>query len=436
MRFLRYACLALMLLAHPATAQDGPDASLAISAQHADVTPLALSLQLLPLTQSELQNEIAAWQDLLKEKVSAIGHTGIKLDRIAAIEAAEAAGEEPPPALDEANDVDPAEKEELAKQAGELLAERSALLERFEIVLDEYEAKGGDPLEYRLYAKSVSGVKVDFTNLTAAYETVKRWALSEEGGQKMAINAIIFLTVAVGAWFFGKFVSWVVAAFLAVTKLGSKLLRRFIVRWVGRIIFIFGLLYGLSQLGVNITPLVAALGATGFVIGFALQNTLSNFASGLLIMTQRPFDVGDAIEAAGVTGKVDRVTLFSTHVSTFDNSKLTVPNNSIWSSVITNSTASDRKRLNLTFEIKAPFTVDQAEEILLDIVKTHPKVLDEPAPVVRMDEFTDDGFELICWPWVLTGDGPEVRWDIIRAVRKRLRGEVQEEEKGDAAEAA
>jgi len=80
---------------------------------------------------------------------------------------------------------------------------------------------------------------------------------------------------------------------------GSKLLRRFVLKWSRRVAFIIGAIMGLSALGLNITPLIAAIGATGFVIGMALQNPLFNFASGLLIMTQRPFDVGDAIEGTG-----------------------------------------------------------------------------------------------------------------------------------------
>lgn len=120
-------------------------------------------------------------------------------------------------------------------------------------------------------------------------------------------------------------------------------------------------------MGLNITPLIAAIGATGFVVGMALQNTLSNFASGILIMTQQPFDVGDAIKAAGVSGKVDKVSLFSTHITTFDNSKLRIPNNAVWSNVISNTTAADMKRLDLSFDVKPSATIEEAEELL-----THP----------------------------------------------------------------
>ena len=144
-------------------------------------------------------------------------------------------------------------------------------------------------------------------------------------------------------------------------------------------------------------------------------------------MTQRPFDVGDAIEAAGVCGKVDRVGLFSTHITTFDNSKLRIPNNTVWSNVVTNTTAADIKRLDLSFDVKPSVTVDEAEEVLLKTVSEHPKVLENPTPIVRMDELTEDGYKIICWPWVKTVDANEVRWEIVRKVQSKLRMDLSEE---------
>ena len=114
---------------------------------------------------------------------------------------------------------------------------------------------------------------------------------------------------------------------------------------------VIGFIVGLAALEIDITPLLAAVGAAGFVVGFALQGTLSNFASGLLILAYRPFDVGDVIEAAGVSGSVDSVSLFSTHVRTFDNKLMIVPNNDIWGGTITNATASDTRRVDLVFGI-------------------------------------------------------------------------------------
>jgi small conductance mechanosensitive channel len=412
--------------------EKGPDPAKAVTAEEPAIEPAALSLLLLPLTVGEVENEIAAWQGLLQKTVSDLAGVQFKLRKIAAIEDAEASGEEPPPGALVGPDVAAADKEALTERAGDLLAQRSALLTRFEVVLKAFEKKGGDPAGYRRYAKAVSGIKADWKDPGSIWKTLRTWAFSEEGGVALAKRVAMFAGLLVVAYLVGVAVSWLLWALFRIFRIGSKLLRRFMVQWSRRIVFVIGAIMGLSALGLNITPLLAAIGATGFVVGFALQNTLSNFASGILIMTQHPFDVGDTIEAAGVSGSVDRVSLFSTHITTFDNSKLVVPNNTIWSSVISNSTAADTKRLDLIFDIKPPVTVKTAEEVLMEAVSEHPKVLKEPLPVVRVDALTEEGFRLICWPWVKTADAGEVRGDIVREAERKLRADLSREDEPDA----
>ncbi len=124
----------------------------------------------------------------------------------------------------------------------------------------------------------------------------------------------------------------------------SHLLRRMIVSTVRNLIVIFGILIAISQLGISLGPLLAGLGIAGFIIGFALQDSLANFASGMMILMYRPFDVGDTVEAGGIRGKVSHMSLVNTTFMTFDNQKLVVPNNLIWQTVITNVTAQRSRR--------------------------------------------------------------------------------------------
>ncbi len=412
-------------------AQEGPDPSRAVTHVEPMIAPPWLDLRLQPLTQSALLDEIVAWQGLLRGTVTDLNDVQLRLRKINAIEAAREAGAEPPAAELVGPAVDVADRERLSEEAGQLLAQRSALLDRFKVVVDAYEAKGGDPAEFRTYARAVSGVKVDWTDPQSAWKTISGWATSEEGGIRLAQRVGIFAAVLVGAYVAGAVISWIFAAGFHFAGSGSKLLRRFAVRWSRRVVFFIGAMIGLSALGVNVTPLVAALGAAGFVIGFALQGTLSNFASGLLIMSQRPFDVGDVVEAAGVMGVIQQVTLFNTQIDTFDNKKIVIPNNTIWSGTITNATASAERRLDMEFDVAEHVATDDAERALNEVVAGHGQVLADPEPVIKFDGIvpaaslgaaTEPGSwkRFIVRFWAETPDLYPVRWDLIRAMETKL----------------
>jgi small conductance mechanosensitive channel len=171
------------------------------------------------------------------------------------------------------------------------------------------------------------------------------------------------------------------------------------------------------------TPLVAAIGAAGLVIGLALQGTLGNLASGLMIMVYRPFDVGDLVTTAGVTGKVEGMTLMTTSVKTADNQRIHVPNNKIWGDVITNVTANDTRRVDLTFGIGYDDDITKAKSILKRVVEKHEKVLADPAPVIRVHTLGDSSVNLIVRPWAKTTDYWDVYWDVIEEVKRTFDAE-------------
>lgn len=425
--------LAMVLVVAGGTlqAQEGPDPTRATTHLEPTIAPANLALLVQPLPESALLDEIAAWQGLLQSTVEELNTTRLQIRKINVIEAAEEAGEEPAPELLVGPPVDGVDAERLAEDAGELLAQRAALLERFEVVVDEYEAKGGDPTSSRTYARAVSGFELDWTNPDAAWKSIREWAVAEEGGIRLLERVLTFVAVLVAAYVVGAVASWIFAAGFRFAGTGSKLLRGFVVRWTRRVIFFIGAMIGLSALGVNVTPLVAALGAVGFVIGFALQNTLSNFASGLLLMTQRPFDVGDVVEAAGVMGVIQQVTLFNTHIDTFDNKKMVIPNNTIWQGTITNATASEQRRLDMEVDIAESVATEEAERALEEVVGGHGQVLAAPEPVIKFDGIvpaaslgaaTEPGSfkRFVVRFWAKTPDLYAVRWDLIRAMETKL----------------
>ena len=187
--------------------------------------------------------------------------------------------------------------------------------------------------------------------------------------------------------------------------------------------FVVGILMALSILGVQIGPLMAALGAGGFIVGFALQDTLGNFASGLMIMVYQPFDVDDYIAVAGGEGTVKEMSLVSTTLLTVDNKVLIIPNKKAWSDTIVNFTGRDIRRVDLVFGIGYDDNIRHATDVLMEVAGEHKLVLDEPPVMVNVDELADSSVNLLCRPWVKTKDYWAVRWDLTRQVKERFDAE-------------
>ena len=203
----------------------------------------------------------------------------------------------------------------------------------------------------------------------------------------------------------------------------SNLLRRMIVATAANGVLLLGILIALSELGVSVGPVLAGLGIAGIIIGFALQDTLSNFASGMMILIYRPYDVGDLIEAGGELGTVTDMSLVSTVILTIDNQRLVVPNNLIWGGVIRNVTAEKIRRVDMTFGISYEDDIPKAERILEDILAAHELVLDEPEPMVKLHTLGESSVDFVVRPWVKTEDYWNVYWDVTREVKLRFDAE-------------
>lgn len=203
----------------------------------------------------------------------------------------------------------------------------------------------------------------------------------------------------------------------------SALLHDMITASVGNFVMFLGILIALSQVGITLGPLLAGLGIAGFIIGFALQDTLSNFASGMLILLYRPFDVGDLVTSGTYTGKVSSMSLVNTTFKTIDNQMVVVPNNMIWKNAIINVTAQRTRRVDLVINVSYSDDMDKVEKILTDIVVEHPLVLDKPEPVIKLHEFAESSIVFVCRPWVKTDDYWDTYWDILRAIKVRFDAE-------------
>lgn len=185
-------------------------------------------------------------------------------------------------------------------------------------------------------------------------------------------------------------------------------------------VLIVTLLAVLGQFGVETTSIVAVLGASALAIGLALQGTLSNVASGVMLLTLRPFSVGDAVKIGGSTGIVDSIGLFTTEMHTFDNIGISIPNSKVWGSEIQNMNRYDTRRVDMQFGIGYDDDMDQAINVIKDILDADERVLDDPAPMLAVSELGDSAVGIIVRPWAKTGDVWPLRFDTIKKVKKRF----------------
>lgn len=200
----------------------------------------------------------------------------------------------------------------------------------------------------------------------------------------------------------------------------SQLMQEFFVSMSGKGVFCIGLLIALSQIGLDLTPILTGFGVAGVIIGFALQDTLSNFASGMMLLIYRPFDVGDFVEAGGVSGKVSHMSLVSTTIKTFDNQILIVPNSKIWGDTIKNVTHERVRRVDMVFGIGYSDDLELAEKVFNDIIDDHPMVLRQPEKTIKLHTLNTSSVDYIVRPWVKTEDYWDVYWDVTREVKRRF----------------
>jgi small conductance mechanosensitive channel len=316
-----------------------------------------------------------------------------------------------------------ATREQLLEYINYLRTQQTILIDRTNTVITAWEQKGGDPTEARQYISAISGIKVDVTDAEATWKTISGWVTSEEGGYRWMKNIAIFLVTLLVFYFLSKLAVRGTRKLFAKTVNTSQLLEDFMIVTVRRLVIAIGFLVALTTLEVNVGPLLAVIGAAGFVVAFALQDSLGNFASGILILLFRPFDVGDLVEIGGIQGRVKSVNLLSVQIFTPDNQMVIVPNNSVWGSSITNVTGSDTRRVDLIFGISYDDDIEQAQHIMEDIVSHHPLVLKDPESVIAVHELADSSVNFVCRPWVKTEDYWTVYWDLTRAVKQRFDAE-------------
>ena len=401
----KYACLtvvflvlaSLLILPNEAIAADEAPPPVPTTTGNPEIPVKELQYLLKPLTKEDLVVEADGWQAVLKDHIAKISEKQIQ--------AMQAEG---------------TTKTQILEEVTKLQEQQTALIDRVDTVVDELRKKGGEVEAYEKYLTAVSGIKVDVTDAGSTWTVITGWLKSSEGGVRWLKNIILFVVTIVAFMILSSILGKATQRAVARAKGASALLKDFLVYVVRKATFLVGLVVALSMLEVNIGPFLAAIGAAGFIIGFALQGTLSNFAAGIMILMYRPYDIGNFVNVAGVSGTVSAMTLVSTTLTLPDNQTVVIPNNLIWGDIITNVTGSETRRVDMVFGIGYDDDIAKAQSILEKIVKDHPLVLGSPEPVIRVNELADSSVNFVCRPWVKTSDYWAAYWDITRQVKEQF----------------
>ncbi len=358
------------------------------------------SHRLVPLTRDELDPLARAWLEIVRSATEEIAERQIALIR------------------------DPSRANEASFAAiSGLIDARTELFVRYGMVIDALQSKGGEEAfisELRAYRNAVVFEEAILASPRAIAMAFLSWLTRLDGGLAVALDLGVIVAAFLALLILSRTVRGLTARWIARVPNISKLLQAFAVAAIYWVVLVIGLVFVLAAIGVNVTPLFAMIGGASFILAFAFQDTLGNLASGLMIMVNRPFDEGDYVQVAGVGGTVQSVSIVATTVITPDNQVIVIPNKNVWGNVITNVTASETRRIDLVFGISYDDSIEDAERVIIQIVRSHPRVLQEPAPMIRVHELGASSVNFICRPWARTSDYWDVYWDLTHQMKTAL----------------
>jgi small conductance mechanosensitive channel len=286
------------------------------------------------------------------------------------------------------------------------------------------ESLGHETTLYRKFIIQVSGEvtedildpKVLWGILKDAFRATWKWL--SDNAPAILIQLLIFMAIVVLTRIAFR-IGWWLFQLLGLIKF-SRLMADMLSRLVKPVATIAGIIVGLWFLGVDPTTLMAGVGVAGIIVGLALQDSLSNLAAGMFILSTRPYDVDDVIRVGGVLGKVRAMGLANTTVITFDNRRMLIPNRKIWGDNIENRSAEPIRRLDMVVRIGYNEDLARAMEILRELVKEDERVLDTPEPHIFVWELADSWIDIAVRPWVWNADWWPMWTDLPRQVRLRF----------------
>jgi len=251
----------------------------------------------------------------------------------------------------------------------------------------------------------------------AAFDWTTLPALLQDKGLDLGIDLAIKATTALAIFLIGKFIVRIVVRATATLMQNQEVDICNLVRTVLMVVVIIA---AIGAIGVQTTSFIAIFGAAGLAVGLALQGSLSNFASGVLIVLFRPYRVGDWIEAAGISGGVEEVQILTTILKTGDNKQIIVPNSQIMNSIITNYSVNDTRRVDMVVGVSYEDDIDKVRKTLEELIAAEERILPEPAPTIAVSALADSSVNFVVRPWVKTSDYWGVMFDMTEAIKKRF----------------
>jgi small conductance mechanosensitive channel len=241
--------------------------------------------------------------------------------------------------------------------------------------------------------------------------------------QTTGVEFGINLVTAIAIFYFGRMIVGLLMRGLKKMMRAQDVdvtLQTFVANLVRMVLLTFVIIAAISSLGIQTTSFIAILGAAGLAVGLALQGSLANFASGVLIVLFRPYKVGDFVEAAGISGVVEEVQILTTVLKTGDNKMVIVPNGQVMDSVITNYSANDRRRVDMVIGVSYDDDLDKVRSTLEQLVAADDRILDDPACTIAVSALADSSVNFVVRPWVKTADYWGVMFDLTEAIKKRF----------------
>lgn len=236
---------------------------------------------------------------------------------------------------------------------------------------------------------------------------------------RVIISVVIFIVCMVLTKLITRFFRRLASHSVKFTPMVCSLIRK----CSNVLLWIVGIIAILQTFGINLTPVIAGLGVSGIVLGFALQESISNFFSGFLIAINNPFTIGDYVEINSIGGTITSMDLMCVNLTAPDNRKIVLSNKNVWGSVIVNYSSMDRRREDFLISVGYGTDLEKAKRAISEVIASYPEVLADPAPVIEVNKLSASSIDFVARPWVRPADFWSVYWRFQKDIVEKFRSE-------------